>query len=235
MNSGSRIQEVVYPDSDGKPMADNTRQFRYIATLKGGFDHYYRDRDDIFIAGDLLWYPVEGDNKTRYAPDVLIAFGRPPGDRGSYMRWRENGQPPNVVFEVLSPNNRPKEMAAKLAAYDRFGVDEYYIYDPDRGTLEGWIRPDPGPKGERPPLVQIEQMEGWRSPLTDVTFRLDGNDLIVTEPGGDIFLSYDQLGADRDRQRAAAEQQRSRADESEVRTAALEARLRELGVDPDDV
>ncbi|MDM8528786.1 hypothetical protein QUF58_11340 [Anaerolineales bacterium HSG24] len=39
-----RIQEeqtlftppIIYPESDGKPMADNTKQFRYIVTLSTG-------------------------------------------------------------------------------------------------------------------------------------------------------------------------------------------------------
>jgi hypothetical protein len=26
--------DIIYPDSDGKPMADNTQQFRWITTIK---------------------------------------------------------------------------------------------------------------------------------------------------------------------------------------------------------
>jgi Uma2 family endonuclease len=179
-----RVAEVVYPESDGKPMADNTRQFRYIATLKGGFDAYYKHRDDVFVAGDLLWYPVEGDNKTRFAPDVLIAFGRPPGDRGSYLQWRENGQSPDVLFEVLSPGNTKKEMQAKFDAYERFGANEYYIYDPDNGTLEGWWRDEATGR-----LQAIEAMLPWKSPLCELRFHLEGHHLVVTRPDGHVFLT----------------------------------------------
>ncbi|MDV7397274.1 Uma2 family endonuclease, partial [Arthrospira platensis SPKY1] len=28
--------EIIYPDSDGQPMADNTRQFDYIVMIQGG-------------------------------------------------------------------------------------------------------------------------------------------------------------------------------------------------------
>ena len=73
---------IVYPDSDGKPMADNTRQFRWITTIKSNLDWLFANNADVFVAGDLLWYPVEGDNKTRQAPDVMVAFGRPKGKRG---------------------------------------------------------------------------------------------------------------------------------------------------------
>ncbi|BBH41379.1 hypothetical protein myaer102_39900 [Microcystis viridis NIES-102] len=119
---------IVYPDSDGKPMADNTRQFRWITTIKANLDWLFANDADVFVAGDLLWYPVEGDNKTRQAPDVMVAFGRPKGERGSYQQWKENNIPPQVVFEILSPGNTQTEMTRKLLFYDRYGVEEYYIY-----------------------------------------------------------------------------------------------------------
>src|SRR5882762_6525221 len=106
---------IVYPDSDGMPMADNTKQWEYIATIKGGLDSQYRDDPNVFVAGDNLWYPVQGHPEIRRAPDVYVAFGRPKGDRGSYMQWEEDGIPLTVVFEVLSPSNTPIEMNLKFA------------------------------------------------------------------------------------------------------------------------
>src|SRR5580658_2972978 len=107
-------KRVVYPDSDGQPMAENTLQFEWIVTIKGGLDTRFTDDDNVFIAGDLLWYPVEGHPEIRQAPDALVAFGRPKGRRGSYMQWREEGIAPQVVFEVLSPGNRTGEMTNKF-------------------------------------------------------------------------------------------------------------------------
>ena len=90
-------------------MAENTLQFEWIVTIKEGLERIYFDRDDVFIAGDLLWYPVEGHPEICTAPDALVAFGRPKGYRGSYKQFEENGTAPQVVFEVLSPGDRPKE------------------------------------------------------------------------------------------------------------------------------
>src|SRR4051812_22137589 len=101
---------IQYPDSDGKPMAENTLQLRWIVTLFGNLAALFRDRDDVFVAADLLWYPVEGQNEVRAAPDVLVVFGRPKGDRGSYMQWEEANVPVTVAFEILSPGNTIKEM-----------------------------------------------------------------------------------------------------------------------------
>src|SRR3954463_10680815 len=91
---------VEYPDSDGKPMAENTLQFRWIVTIKEGLDWVFSDRPDVFVAGDLFWYPVEGHPEICQAPDTLVAFGRPKGDRGPYKQWEEEGIAPQVVFEV---------------------------------------------------------------------------------------------------------------------------------------
>jgi len=41
--------------------------------------------------------------------------------------------------------------------YDRHSVEEYYLYDPEKGDLSGWLRNE-----ER--LDVIEQMSGWVSP-----------------------------------------------------------------------
>ncbi|MFM8305687.1 MAG: Uma2 family endonuclease, partial [Microcystis aeruginosa] len=71
--------EIIYADSDGKPMADNTKQFRWIVTIKENLECLFADNDHVFIAGDLLWYPVEGDNKICQAPDAMVVFGRPKG------------------------------------------------------------------------------------------------------------------------------------------------------------
>lgn len=159
-------QTILYPDSDGKPMADNTRQFRWIVTLKENLEILFVDRADVFVAGDLLWYPVEGDNQTSHAPDAMVIFGRPKGDRGSYRQWQEDGIAPQVVFEVLSPSNSRPEMADKRDWYFRYGIEEYYQYDPDRNQLTGARRVD----GR---VVEIANMLGWVSPRLGIRLRAD--------------------------------------------------------------
>ncbi|BAC88951.1 Uma2 family endonuclease [Gloeobacter violaceus] len=205
-------QPVQYPDSDGLPMSDNTRQFRWIVTIKEGLDWLFADNPSVFVAGDLLWYPVEGDNKTRQAPDAMVVFGRPKGDRGSYRQWEENGIAPQVVFEVLSPGNTVPEMSRKLLFYERFGVQEYYLYDPDRYDLAGFVR-----RGDS--LEPVEAMQGWLSPLLGVRFALaDNGDLSLIRPDGRSFESYQAVAR--------------RAEAAEKRAEELTRRLRELGLEP---
>src|SRR5262245_31970104 len=91
-----------YPECDGEPMADNTKQFEYITTIKGGLEAQYLGDAHVFVAGNLFWYPVEGQPAIRMAPDVMVVFGRPKGHRGSYLQWQEGGIAPQVVFEIWS-------------------------------------------------------------------------------------------------------------------------------------
>ena len=183
----SSIQPILYPESDGKPMADNSKQFRYIVTIEGNSEILFEDNPDVFIAGDMLWYPVEGHPEICQAPDVMIVFGRPKGDRGSYLQWQEENIPPQVVFEVLSPSNRKREMDDKFAFYERYGVEEYYLYDPHRGRLRGWLRDGQGH------LHPITPMNGWHSLRLGVRFETIKTELQLYYPNGEQFLTFLEL------------------------------------------
>lgn len=194
---------IEYPDSDGKPMADNTLQYEWIVTIKGNLDAIFADNPDVFVAGDLLWYPVEGHPEICQAPDTLVAFGRPKGYRGSYKQWEEAGVPPQVVFEILSPNNRPAEMNRKFKFYEQHGVDEYYTFDPDRIKLNGWIRRDGG-------LHQVSQMNGWTSPRLGIHFQLSSERLVILHPDRSPFMGFQEIVTSlREKDQALSEKERA--------------------------
>jgi hypothetical protein len=151
------------------------------------------------------------------APDVMVAIGRPKGRRGSYKQWEEGGIAPQVVFEILSPANSAMEMADKLAFYDTFGVEEYYVYDPSPNTLDIWLRQD----GQ---LRRMSHLRGWTSPRLGIRFALTGETLEIFDPQGQPFLSSVEL-ARRARQAASlAEQATARADEADARAEEASAR-----------
>ncbi len=219
--------EIIYPDSDGLPMADNTKQFRLITTIHGNLDWLFRNEELVFVAGDLLWYPIEGNPKYRVAPDVMVIFGRPKGDRGSYKQWQEDNIAPQVVFEILSPGNTEGEMDRKLQIYARCGVEEYYIYDPDRYILKGYQR------SEDLYLERIDEMTGWTSPRLGINFQLNGTELQLTHPDGRIFETFDNVATERDS--ILADNQRLEIDNQrlEIEKQKRDNKLRELGIDPD--
>ncbi|NEP76553.1 Uma2 family endonuclease [Okeania sp. SIO2G5] len=251
----SASSEIIYPDSDGHPMADNTKQFRWIVTIKENLEIVFAEHPDVFVAGDLLWYPVEGNNKLRLAPDAMVAFGRPKGDRGSYRQWQEDNIAPQVVFEILSPGNRKGEMENKFEFYERYGVEEYYIYDPDNIKLKGYCR-------QHSELVSIDEMNGWVSPRLNIRFVMKETELEIYQPDGRKFLTFLELeeqakGAEQRavsaEQRAVSAEQRAvsaehraeqekqravsaehRAEQEKQRAERLAERLRQMGLDPDD-
>jgi len=249
-------KKVIYPDSDGKPMAENTLQYEWIVKIKENLEMMFENNSDVFIAGDLLWYPVEGDNKTCVGPDVLVALGRPKGYRGSYRTWEEANISPQVVFEILSPSNSQTEMKNKLKFYERYGVEEYYEYDPDKFKLKGWIR-----TGNN--LLPIVEMQGWISPKMGIRFEIKENDLTIRKPDEEPFLSMLEVNrlrktAEEDRKKAEemrkkaeeekliaqkqaeeeiriaqkqAEEEKRRADKEREQVEFLTAKLRELGIE----
>jgi len=218
-------ESVVYPDSDGQPMADNTLQFEWITTIKGNLDLLYADRADVFVAGDHLIYAVEGQPTVRQAPDVYVAFGRPKGHRGSYKVWEEDGVFPQVVFKVLSPGNRKKEMARKFLFYQGHGAREYYVIDPDRGRMRGSVAGAAG-------LEDVPDMNGWVSPRLGIRFEC-GTDLNVYYPDGRRFLTFVELGQLQAETARRLEREQQQTSLARQRADRLAAKLRELGVDPD--
>ncbi|MBD6620082.1 Uma2 family endonuclease [Komarekiella sp. 'clone 1'] len=219
---------IIYPDSDGQPMADNTKQFELIVWIKDNLELLFANDPNVFVAGDLLWYPVEGDNKLRQAPEVMVVFGRPKGYRGSYQQWFEDYIPPQVVFEIWSPGNRISKMAKKFEFYERYGVEEYYLYEPDVVDLTGWQL-----RNSR--LEVIDQMAGWVSPKLGVRFELSEEKLEIYRPDGDRFLTYLELDQQRQQERQRAEQAEARAEQAESKLEVLRALLQERGINPEQL
>jgi Uma2 family endonuclease len=205
--------DLYFPDSDGKPMADNTEQFRWIVLIKENLEILFADEPNVFVAGDLLWFPVKSRLISPVAPDTMVVFGRPKGRRGSYKQWQEDNIAPQVVYEIISPSNNAEEMERKLEFYQTYGVEEYYQYDPDRYELKGWRRQDEQ-------LLPIAQMDGWTSPLLGIRFAVGNHELVIYRPDGRQFLSPVQL-------EQRAEQERQRAEEAEQQLQDMQALLQQ--------
>jgi hypothetical protein len=103
-------------------------------------------------------------------------------------------------------------MTSKLEFYDRYGVEEYYIYDPDENKLTGFQRNNKN-------ISIIREIGNWASPRLGIQFDLKSETLEIYRPDGKKFLSSVELY-----QRAEREYQRAER---------LAAQLRNLGVEPE--
>ncbi|OKH17129.1 Uma2 family endonuclease [[Limnothrix rosea] IAM M-220] len=236
--SSTETSPIKYPDSDGQPMADNTLQFQWIVTIKENLELLFAPDPNVFVAGDLLWYPVEGNNKIRRAPDAMVVFGRPKGYRGSYQQWREDNIPPQVVFAIFSPGNSFLEMELKRRFYEQYGVEEYYLYHPQNNDLTGWVISENK-------LEVVESINGWVSPRLGIRFELTEMTLKIFRPDGEPFVSFQELDERRreaEKLRQIAEEQKQIAEnkfesEQKMRQAAedklkkLQDKMREMGLE----
>ncbi|WP_235678367.1 Uma2 family endonuclease [Cylindrospermopsis curvispora] len=209
INQGVETSEIVYPESDNKPMADNTRQFTWIVKIKENLEILFKSNADVFVAGDLFWYPVKGSNKIKLAPDTMVVFGRPKGYRGSYRQWEEDNIPPQVVFEILSPGNTQDEMDKKKLFYLKYGVEEYYVYDPDGISLKVSIK-------ENNSFKEIENFTTWTSPRLKIRFDMTQDELVIYYPDGSRFLSPVELSNYAEQERFLKEQETQRAEREKL-------------------
>ena len=144
-----------------------------------------------------------------------------------------------------------------LEFYTKYGVEEYYSYDPDDNTFIVHVR-----QGNE--LVRLEGLPKWTSPLLKISFELTDYKLKIYDPEGQIFLSFRELGRKVRRQKMEFEEELSiekrrlqflleyekslrqeaeaerlkaqveaeRAQAAETRQKLLEEKLRALGIDP---
>ena len=213
------LDDVIYPDSDGEPMAENFLQSIVIRMLVSGFERIFAGRSDMIVGGDFFWYPVQGEPKIVVAADAMVIVGvEVPLDIysvGSYRQWQQGGHPALAV-EVLSPSNTWSEMTRKRLFYDKHGVDEYWVFEPSDGTFEVWVR-DEGR------LVAVANpANGWVSPTTEVHVRVEGSELIVHDSNGiRRWLTTAEEGALLDVETARANEATARADALQARLDAL--------------
>ena len=63
--------EIIDPSSDGQPMAESPIQYELIVKIKEGCESLFKNDPNVFVAADLLWYPVEERIDISQAPDTI--------------------------------------------------------------------------------------------------------------------------------------------------------------------
>jgi Uma2 family endonuclease len=126
--------EILYPESDGKPMGE-TDLHRYWMNRIYDLLTLRLTGQRAYVGCDLLVYYTEARPIDYCVPDVFVAIGAKPGFRRTYKTWAE-GQPPTVVFEVTSASTRREDEVFKPQTYTQMGVEEYFLYDPTADYLK---------------------------------------------------------------------------------------------------
>ncbi len=160
----AKTREIIYPDSDGKPMAESDLHRDCMVSNMQRLKRHYTGRR-VYVSGNLLIYYVEGNPKKSFAPDAFVVHDCDPRRRRIFKIWEER-KVPAFVLETTSSSTHHKDRVKKKALYAQLRIPEYFLYDP----LGDWLDP----------------------PLQGLT--LKGHDYIPLEPGPDGSIISEQLG-----------------------------------------
>lgn len=131
----TKSAEPLYPESDGKPMAETDVHRNLLADLVFTLDNHFSNDPDIYVSGNLLVYYVEGNPAKSFAPDVFVVRGIPKGQRRIYKLW-EDGVAPQIIIELTSRKTWREDLQTKWELYRDLGVQEYFIFDPEYDYLD---------------------------------------------------------------------------------------------------
>ena len=120
--------DIVYPRSDGEPVAETYIHLYAILTTLEVLKQYLSGQQATVLANQFMYYS-QGLPRMRVAPDVMVIFNVEPGGRDNYKIWEEK-QVPQVIFEMTSPGNKNQDQQFKKTLSEQLGVKEYWLFDP---------------------------------------------------------------------------------------------------------
>ena len=124
----------LYPESDGKPMAETERHFRELLKNFNRIENHFAHIPDVYVLGDMMMYYEEGNPRKSISPDIFVAFGIGKKERRIYKIWEE-GKPPDFILEFASKGTYRNDLTRKVQLYAEIGIPEYFVYDVDRRYL----------------------------------------------------------------------------------------------------
>lgn len=152
--------EIIYPDSDGKPVAESDYQLTPLVYAVYTLRDHFKDRPDVYVAADMLLYYEEGNPKASVAPDVFVTKGLDGNyPRNSFKLWVE-GNSPSLIIEILSKGTAKNDLQGKKQLYQQLGVEEYILYDPVGGLMEPALQGFRLDEGVYRPIPLVKR-SGW--------------------------------------------------------------------------
>lgn len=250
----AQLNGVVFPPGDlysDEPQLESYLHLQQMVLLLNCLDWLWKDRTDYFSAGNLTVYysPRQRKSEDFRGPDFFVVLGSEKRPRKSWVVWEEEGKYPNIIIELLSDSTAQTDRGLKKQIYqDIFRTPDYFWFDPDSLELEGFHLVD----GIYQPLPPNPQGHLWSQQLGLYLgvqaqalrfFTADGELVPSTQESAETAQSEvieAQRQAEIERQRAEAERQqaeieRQQSETERQRREILAAKLRELGVDPDEL
>ncbi|NKB18866.1 MAG: Uma2 family endonuclease [Pseudanabaena sp. CRU_2_10] len=169
----------------------------------------FRDRQDVYVAGNLTVYYSPRQKKSEYfrGPDVFVVMGTENHPRRSWTVWHEGGRYPNIVIELLSDSTADVDRGEKKELYQSvWRLPEYFWFDPATLEFQGFQLA----KGQYKPIQPTTQGWLWSDELGlylgihDQKLRLfTANETLLPLPEEDAIHQVEQ-----ERQRAERAEQK---------------------------
>ena len=183
MATVARARKIVYPESDGQPVAETQQHVNALLDVYSRLTARYAVAADGYTAANMFVYYVEGEPTKVLAPDVFVAFGVGNHLRDTFKVWEE-GVFPSVVFEFTSKTTKNDDLGKKFATYrDVWKVKEYFLFDPRAEHLD-------------PPLQGFRRSRGKFLPIRLAKGQLASKELGITleHEGPELILRDAETG-----------------------------------------
>lgn len=217
--TAKRLDELM-PDAtlleSDEPEMESSLHYLQLALLVSCLDWLWREQKDYFIGANLTIYFSRQQLKNRdfRGPDFFLVKNTQNHPRRSWVVWEEDGKYPDLIIELLSTSTAAIDKAFKKTLYEeRFRTQEYFWFSPDTLELAGFKLID----GKYKPIKFNHSNLLWSNVL-GLYLGLEGNKLRYFDAEERLVLTPEEV--------ALQEQNRS---------AILAEKLRELGIDPDEL
>lgn len=233
--------QMELPSDDGVPM-ETQRHKVQMDLLIDALLLWLDGRQDGYVGGNMFVYYslAQVRNQDFKGPDVFVALGVPKGERRSWVCWEE-GKGPDVVIELISESTAAADKGNKMQIYqNQLHLPEYFWFDPfDPEDWAGFQLQG----GQYQPILPNAQDQLVSRTLSLALVRWYGtykgiettwlrwanlnNTLLPTAE------EYERIRTAEAQQQAAAAQQEATA--AQQRADRLAERLRQMGIDPDQI
>jgi Uma2 family endonuclease len=213
----SEIPRAIPPEGDEHQIPKERSKL----TLR---EFFRRKGRSVYLGSELsVYYPGEA----MFAPDLIAVLDVEDHPR-RHWTVSDEGRGLDFVLEIHVSGDKKKDYETNVERFARLGILEYFLFDPPHGRLLGYRLIEGGEAYE--PLVPQGGL--WRSRVLHLDLSLEEGRLQFSQPGGGTLLDPMEWI---DKLRGMVDDAVRRAEAAAELNAKLAAKLRELGVDPDEL
>ncbi|CBN54159.1 conserved hypothetical protein [Kamptonema sp. PCC 6506] len=228
---------------DGEPMESNNHRISMNLLIQS-LKYHWRDRSDFFVGGNMFVYYSANQVKNQdfKGPDFFVVLDVDGTiNRDAWIAWEEDSRLPDLVVELTSPSTAEVDVTTKKDIYERkLKTQDYFVYEPNIATsLRGWTLINrryqslsPNEQGR----LYCESLGLWLGVWEGKVENCQGNWLRFFEADGNLVLMGDEAETQRaEFERQQKEQAIQQLEIERQQKERLAAKLRELGINPDEI